>query len=186
MVRIGATGHRLLTDHEKISAGIETALDRIEALHSPATLTIVSSLAAGADCLIATHVLKRTGARLIVPLPLPVADYLHDFASEDGDVFRDLLTRADEIIELPYASSREESYEAAGEFVLNNCDVLLAIWDGQPAQGRGGTAYVVERARHLHLPVAWVHAGNRKKGTSEPTSLGEEQGTVTFERMDET
>jgi hypothetical protein len=186
MVRIGATGHRLLTDHEKLSAGIETALRRIEALHSPSTLTVVSSLAQGADCLIATHVIKRKDARLIVPLPLPVEDYLRDFTSKDDAlVFHDLLARADEVIKLPPSSSRKESYEAAGDYVLNNCDVLLTIWDGQPAQGRGGTSYVVERARQLQLPVAWVHAGNRKKDTNEPTSLGEQQGLVTFERMDE-
>ena len=187
MVRIGATGHRLLIDHEKISAGIETALRRIEALHSPSTLTVVSSLAQGADCLIATHVIKRTDARLIVPLPLPVDDYLRDFTSQDdARVFRDLLARADEVIQLPPASSREASYEAAGAYVLNNCDVLLTIWDGQLAQGKGGTGYVVEHARQLRMPVAWVHAGNRNKDTNEPTSLGEQQGLVTFERMDET
>lgn len=146
---------------------------------------MVSSLATGSDCLIATHVLRRPGARLIVPLPLPAEDYLHDFASEDdARLFRDLLARADEVIELPPTSSREESYEAAGDFIVNNSDVLLAIWDGQPAQGRGGTGHVIEHARELHLPIAWVHAGNRKKDTNEPTSLGERQGTVTFERMD--
>jgi hypothetical protein len=136
--------------------------------------------------LIATHVIKRTDARLIVPLPLAVEEYLRDFTSEDDAlVFRDLLARADEVIQLPPESSREESYEAAGAYVLNNCDVLLTIWDGQPAQGKGGTGYVVERARRLQLPVAWVHAGNRKKDTNEPTSLGEQQGLVTFERMAE-
>lgn len=135
----------------------------------------------------ATHVIKRSEARLVVPLPLPVEDYLSDFTSEDdAQVFRDLLARADEVIQLPPASTREESYEAAGAYVLNNCDVLLTIWDGQPAQGKGGTGYVVERARQLQLPVAWVHAGNRKKDTTEPTSLGEQQGLVTFERMDKT
>ena len=134
--------------------------------------------------MIATHVIKRTDARLIVPLPLPVDDYLRDFTSEDDAlVFRDLLARANEVIQLPPASSREASYEAAGAYVLNNCDVLLTIWDGRPAQGKGGTGYVVERARHLQLPVAWVHAGNRNKDTDEPTSLGEQQGLVTFERM---
>jgi hypothetical protein len=34
------------------------------------------------------------------------------------------------------------------------------------------------------LPIARVHAGNRRPGTMEPTSLGEEQGRVTFERFD--
>jgi len=35
----------------------------------------------------------------------------------------------------------------------------------------------------LLVPLAWVHAGNRKPGTNQATSLGEKQGKVSFERM---
>lgn len=185
MVRIGATGHRLLTDHEKISAGIEAALIRIEELRPHSPLTILSSLAEGADILIATHALKRPGARLIVPLPLPPDDYLKDFVSpETGALFSDLLARADEVIQIPQSSSRDENYQLAGEFVLHNCDVLLAVWDGQLPQGKGGTGQVVALARELQLPLAWVRAGNRKPYTNEPTTLGAAQGRVEFERLE--
>ena len=128
------------------------------------------------------HVLKRKVARLVVPLPLPVAEYMNDFASaESREEFSQLLSRADEVIELPPSRTREAAYEAAGEYVLDNCDVLVTVWDGQVAQGLGGTGDIVERARRLGLPIAWVHAGNRRPGTQEPTSLGAEQGIVTFE-----
>jgi hypothetical protein len=185
MVRIGATGHRLLTDLEKISGGVETALRQIEALVPRAEFIAVSSLAQGADCLIASHVLERPGARLIVPLPLPVDDYLQDFVGDEAiDTFHQLFARADEVIESSPAPSRSISYEVAGDFVIHNCDVLVAIWDGQLAQGQGGTGQVVQRARNLDLPLAWIHAGNRKPGTIEPTSLGDEQGRVDFERFE--
>jgi hypothetical protein len=185
MVRIGATGHRFLTDLEKVSAGVETALEQIEELSPRSAFTAVSSLAEGADCLIAKHVLSRSGARLIVPLPLPAADYLQDFVSEEAaNTFCELLMRADEVIELPATTSRDKSYEAAADFVVRNCDVLLAIWDGRSAQGHVGTGHAVQLARSLRLPLAWVHAGNREPGTNEPTSFGEEQGRVEFERFD--
>jgi hypothetical protein len=61
--------------------------------------------------------------------------------------------------------------------------VLIAIWDGKTAQGQGGTGAIMARARQRGLPIAWVHAGNRKPGTQEPTSLGAEQGMVTFEHV---
>jgi hypothetical protein len=186
MVRIGATGHRLLTEHEKISAGIETALKRIEEFCPQATFTAVSSLAEGADCLIARHVLNRPGALLVVPLPVPVDEFLKDFFSTESKLeFRDLLSKAGEVIELPARPSHEISYKEAGEFVVRNCDLLLAVWDGRSSQGEGGTAQIVELARRIRLPIAWVHAGNRKPGTNEPTSLGDEQGRVEFERLEE-
>ena len=61
--------------------------------------------------------------------------------------------------------------------------MLIAVWDGQDGQGQGGTATVVAKARELGLPIAWVHAGNRKPGTLEPTSLGAEQGSVSYENF---
>ncbi len=39
---------------------------------------------------------------------------------------------------------------------------------------------MVAQARARHIPIAWVHAGNRRPGTMEPTSLGPDQGKVTF------
>jgi hypothetical protein len=40
--------------------------------------------------------------------------------------------------------------------MLARCDVLVAVWDGQPAADRGGTAAVVAQAQALALPVVVV------------------------------
>lgn len=184
MIAIGVTGHRILTELEKINAGVDEALCRIEQAFPRQPLTVISSLAEGADRLVVRQVLARPKARLVVPLPLPKSDYLTDFESaESKEEFLSLLDQADEVIELPSAPTRNEAYEAAGNYVLDHCDVLLTIWDGQGAQGQGGTGAIVARARQSRLPIAWIHAGNRKPGTQEPTSLGAEQGTVTFEHV---
>jgi len=184
MVAIGVSGHRILTEIDKITAGIDEALRHIERAFPGQSLTVISALAEGGDRLVAERVLARPRARLVVPLPLPADDYINDFTTaESTDEFRGLLDRADEVIELPPAPTRNEAYEAAGLYVLDHRDVLIAIWDGQGSHGQGGTAEIVVRARARRLPIAWVHAGNRKPGTMEPTSLGEEQGTVTFENF---
>ena len=94
-----------------------------------------------------------------------------------------MLERADTVEEMPAASTRDLAYEAAGDYILNNSDVVITIWDGENAQGRGGTGDIVARARSRGLPVAWVHAGNRAPGTHVPTSLGEGQGRVSFENI---
>jgi hypothetical protein len=184
MVRIGVTGHRILADLGKIDAGVEGALRAIEQAFNREQMTVISALAEGADRIVAYHVLARPGARLIVPLPLPKSEYIADFKSgESRAEFLSLLAQADQIIEMSPATTRAQAYEAAGEHVLNHSDVLVTIWDGRDAQGRGGTGEMVARARRRGIPIAWVHAGNRKPGTLEPTSLGDEQGRVTFENL---
>lgn len=184
MIRIGVTGHRVLADVEKIDAAIELALHSIESKFPGETLRVVSSLAEGADRIVVTHALKRAGTTLVVPLPMHKADYILDFHSEDSRAeFNELIDRAAQVVEMPIASSRPAAYEAAGDSVLNNSDILITIWDGQKPQGRGGTAAIVTRARKRKLPIVWIHAGNRAPGTRVPVSLGDAQGLVTFENF---
>ena len=87
------------------------------------------------------------------------------------------------MITLPLALTRDEAYAAVGRYVLDHCELLIAIWDGQGAQGQGGAGEIVAQAHQRGLPIAWVHAGNRRPGTQEPTTLGGEQGIVTLVRF---
>ena len=165
-------------------AGVEQALRRIEATFAGRPLRILSALAEGADRLALGPVLERTDSKLVAVLPLEKYDYLTDFETSDSkDEFLRLLGAAGEIVELPAQAEREEAYAAAGDYICEHADVLVAVWDGQKGQGQGGTATVVAKARELGLPIAWVHAGNRKPGTLEPTSLGNEQGSVSYENF---
>jgi len=184
MVVIGVTGHRFLVNVNKIEAGVAKGLDRILEAFPGDSLRVISSLAEGADRMVAHQVLSRPNGRLMAVLPLRKSDYMKDFQLEESkQEFTSLLGRADEVVELDTASTREEAYEAAGRYVLEHCDVLVALWDGRDGQGRGGTGEVVGEARQRGLPIAWVHVGNRKPGTSEPTTLGEDQGKLSFERF---
>jgi len=45
------------------------------------------------------------------------------------------------------------AYDAVGRVVLDQSDILLAIWNGQPAAGEGGTANILKLARSRHIPV---------------------------------
>lgn len=183
-VRIGVVAHRALSEIDKIARGVNEAIDRIEKKFPGRTLVALSALAEGGDRLVAQQILKRHGAKLIATLPLGKRDYLTDFASaESRKEFLEMLGHAVEVIELSNAPSREAAYEAQGLYLLNHSDALLTIWDGRDAQGQGGTGNIVRRARSRHFPIAWVHAGNRLHGTEEPTSLGAEQGMVTFENF---
>ncbi len=185
VLRIAITGHRFLAEPERLTAGIEQALARIEAVYPGRPLEILSALAEGADRLALGPALNHPSASLTAVLPLEKYDYLSDFiSSESKDEFLRLLANADDVVELPAQPDREHAYQAVGAFLCEHADVLLAVWDGNSAQGQGGTATVAARARQRGLPIAWVHAGNRKPDTSEPTSLGEQQGRVTYERFE--
>lgn len=179
--RIGITGHRILAEQDRVRAGIDHALDRIAEADSR-RLTVYSSLAEGADQLAAEAVLARPEGRLVAVLPFPLDRYTQVFESAPARAgFARLLALAQDVITLPPASTPGQAYENAGRFLLARCDVLLAVWDGNLAQGQGGTGEIVRAARALGKPCVIVRAGNRRAGTNEPTTLGDAQGQVILE-----
>ena len=153
MPRIGVTGHRQLPDVPAAEAGVDAALATIEA-RFPGELRILYSLAEGADRLVVRRVLARPGASLVAVLPLSKLDYMADFESQQSrEEFLTLLGEAETVIEMPVADSRIGAYEQASRYVVEHSDGLVAVWDGLPARGRGGTAEIVEWARGLGKPV---------------------------------
>jgi hypothetical protein len=190
-VLVGVTGHRVLEDAAGVAAGVGEALRRVGSEFPGRPLALLSSLAEGADRVAARAVLARAGATLVAVLPLAPADYARDFRTEASRrEFFELLARAEEIVGPPSsASSREEAYEAAGAYVVERCEVLLAVWDGRPARGRGGTAQIVGLARARGRPLAWVHAGDSRGGDApdgpraDDGAAARAAGSVTFENF---
>jgi hypothetical protein len=151
-VRLGVTGHRTFADRDAVTALVDQVLDRIGG-HGE----VVSSLAEGADRLVAQRAHDRLGWALDVVLPLDPVDYAADFADiESRTEFADLLVAADHVEEVPPEPTRPLAYRAAGLRMLERCDAIIAIWDGEGARGAGGTAEIVGQARDLGYPVAWI------------------------------
>ena len=183
-LRIGVSGHRFLAEVDRLRASIDAALNRLGKAFPGRPFTVLSSLAEGADRLVVSQILHQPEGKLVAVLPMPRDSYIADFASSESRAeFAALLGRAADSVELPALQNRDACYDAAAEYILSHCDVLFALWDGRGPQGTGGTGAIVERARARGLPLAWVHAGNRMPGGTKPTSLGEEQGALTFERI---
>lgn len=114
----------------------------------------VSSLAVGADQRFAEAVVRQGGELLVV---LPSDDYESSFQTEeDRGRFEKLLAVATEVEQLDYPQPSEEAYLAAGRRVVDLCDVLVAVWDGLPAQGKGGTADITAYARSVGKPVTVI------------------------------
>jgi hypothetical protein len=174
---VGITGHRidalapdvLAALPERIGSALRSVVDSARALHAanqglfapiPPRFDFISPLAAGADQ-IAAEVALQLGFRLRAVLPFQTAEYRRDMAGPAAEaMFDDLLARSETRLELPGDRSNEpEAYAMAGRGTVAHCDVLIAVWDGLKARGRGGTAEVVEVAiAHgtpvIHLPLA--------------------------------
>lgn len=181
-VAIGITGHRFLGQTAELIPCIDAVLDHITAHWSGATLTALSALAEGSDRLVARRILIRPHAKLVAPLPMSVEEYVQDFNSaRSQEEFSELLAQADEIICFPSALTRPAAYEIAGQYIIGHCDVLIALWNGQPPHGDGGTGAVVALARAQKRPLVWISANNYMPGYVLPSPAP--QGIVTFENF---
>ncbi|HYQ61716.1 hypothetical protein [Actinophytocola sp.] len=158
--RIGITGHTNLTP-----ASFPLVTDAVRAEltgYARTELAGVTCLARGSDQLFA-HALLDLGGTLHVVLP--AADYRdHLIAPDDLDEFDALLDRAATVHTMPFPSSGPAAYMAASEHMLARIDSLLAVWDGRPAGGYGGTADVVSAARHRGLPVTVLWPAGAARG----------------------
>jgi Protein of unknown function (DUF4231) len=164
---VGIVGHRAdrIVDHAQVCARLDQALKAIDAALDAAArnhlykagrepLSLVSALAEGSDRMAAKAALDL-GMVLEVVLPFTPAEYERDFPeAASRSEFHELMGRASSIVVLDGDQvDRSRGYEAAGMTMLDNCDLLIAVWDGGPGRGRGGTREVLGEAARRAMPV---------------------------------
>ena len=160
MTTIGVTGHRTFPDAKAVGRGVDRALKKIQKVFA-GPFQICSCLAPGADQMVAERAMYLLKARLVVPLPLPLPEYLLEFAPAPALRLQTLLEQAAEVIHIPPQRTRSAAYEAAGQMMLGRIDVLVTIWDGLPAHGAGGTGEIAAQARLAGIPLAWIKTPDR-------------------------
>jgi uncharacterized phage-like protein YoqJ len=158
MMRIGITGHRELP--VETSNLIDRALRAELEPFASNGLVGISAIADGADSLFAQAVLDLGGSLTVI---LPATQYREGFPAEHWPTYDALLAQADEVIQLDYTESNSEAHMAASHRMLDDTDHLIAVWDGQPARGYGGTADVVAAAAERGVQVTRIWpAGARR------------------------
>ncbi len=123
--------------------------------------------AEGAD-LLGTRAAGKCGVEISYVIPFALDEYRNDFSPTSAAVAVENMSRAASLLELP--GRRDEgprAYERANEIILSNIDLLLAVWDGQRAQGRGGTGDVVQAAVVKCIPIVVIDP----RSPSAPTIL---------------
>jgi hypothetical protein len=184
VLRVGVTGHRDLSDadpeilratiaeiFEMIASSVQAVqmhsdAPAIYSKEAPAVL-LISALAIGADTLAAELALERKW-HLAVAMPFFEEAYERDFVKEAAPAFKAMLERAraeGAVVELDNddPQQRPQGYLQSGRFMLRHCDLMLAIWNGGPSAGVGGTGDVIAEARAMNIPIVKVDPKNSRQ-----------------------
>jgi hypothetical protein len=125
---------------------------------TPPLLRFVSPIADGSDQVAAALALEL-GWELQAVLPFARDEYRRSLADDEARIrFDALLEGSTCALELPGDWSRElDAYIMAGRATVAHCDALIAVWDGLPPRGRGGTGEVVQLAITRGTAVIHLH-----------------------------
>ncbi len=148
----------------------------------------MSPLAEGSDRIVAEEVLDldENYSKIEVVLPLAKEDYINDF--EDAASIKEFETlyqkdrKPVSLFSKPlkeiYPESelgerRKSAYQNIGRYVVDTCDILIAIWDGEPSHGKGGTQEIIEYANNINCPIIIISI---KDHTNITLSCDKKQG----------
>lgn len=156
MLKIGITGHRDLVNEAEVREDIRQSFLYFK-FHHDAAVTGISSLAEGADLIFAEEAM-REGVPLEVLLPFPPDEYVADFSTTSWQRVTRLIAqsascRVRKTHDGAPAASRNKSYLQTGQQLVDESDIVLTVWDGHPAQGKGGTGDIVQYALQQKKPV---------------------------------
>lgn len=171
VLSVGVTGHRIeaLESADEVAARVRKALSDLRATagsvferekanfsDAPPRFLFVSALADGTDQ-IAAEIAVELGFELQAILPLERGVYRETLHGSGFDRFDSLLAHASCVLELPGEAERQlDAFVMAGRATVAHCDLLLAVWDGLPPRGRGGTGEIVEFALARGTPILHI------------------------------
>jgi hypothetical protein len=159
-LRIGFSGHQDL-GNEGTRAFVAQSLRELlvtyreQAQACNQELLLYTALAPGADqlCIATAHELA-----IPVEAVIPCAEYEGIFKGADAvSTYHQLLARCRKIHQLPAHHCSDEAFLEAGHWIVEHADLLLLVWNGYPAGGKGGAADVASYARSMRRPFLHIH-----------------------------
>lgn len=161
---IGFTGHRSGYDENLIRPALTQVFTDLKARAAAlgGKTDLYASVAEGCDTL-CVEIARGLDMAAHLLLPLPQDEFAKDFSSpEIWERSRRQIDLAlqkpgrDSLRVVPGEMTRPDCYFDQGIRILEAVDVLVAVWDGEPARGPGGTAQVIAHAQKLGLPVVVI------------------------------
>lgn len=80
---------------------------------------------------------------------IPTPNYRDHFQSPSAIAKYETLLEVAEVVDLGSNKESKQAFLDAGKWITRNSDMLYAIWDGEDAAGKGGTADIVRYAASL-------------------------------------
>lgn len=112
-----------------------------------------SSLAIGTDQLFAEIVINSGIEHVAV---VPFSDYRDRFSPGLDQDRYDRLLASSTVINLALNVEDSEAFFRAGKWIVDEVDHLVAVWDGEKAEGAGGTADIVSYAFERRRPLSII------------------------------
>jgi len=145
------TGHRDLREEDIpiLTKKLRELFSHYQTNYPNTELILLSALAEGADMLVAS-IAKDMKVTLHVILPYQESEYLNSFDDESQkERFLTLKEYASKVQTLPcnHKNSTTNCYQILGEYLADNSNILIALWDGVDNGKAGGTSAVVKYAQ---------------------------------------
>lgn len=170
---VGFTGHRPGEGPGRSAESLRACRDSVrkvlthlseKSAAKGGTIELLTGVAAGAD-LEAAEVAGELEIPLHVMLPVPESMFERDFAGELASDW----PRAMRLIEAAQAgrdggtfriaggdNTRPDCYHEANLQMINSTDVIVAVWNGESADGVGGTGELIDEVKRLGKPYVVV------------------------------
>lgn len=159
MLRICITGHRILGNPEQVRREIKYLFLFFK--KGNPSIVAITSLATGADTIFAEEALKQD-IPIEAVLPYEEESYKKNFKGRNLRKFDELYSKASNRINAFATKSttditlkQDEYYLETGKKIVEGADIVVAVWDGKPAEGTGGTgdivAFAMKTDKELHV-----------------------------------
>ena len=157
-ITIAVTGHRDMIETEAIDLEVNNYLRQLVHDNKDKEIVLLSPLADGADRYVAERFLalksEHENLKLVVPMPFGQERYEEDFDEASKEEFLDFWVKSESVFAVKRVSAN--GYVDVGRYIVDESDILLALWDGTFTGKLGGTGEVVEYARTMKKEIVHI------------------------------
>ena len=184
MYKVFGLGHRFLENENQVRENIRASLDYFISIHGQ--IECISNLACGADTIFIQEAINKK-CKIQLILPFQINEYEKDFDNESLILFRSIIANHTYSVHGDLKSSddveRDLAYQSVGRSNIEECDAILAVWDGEIGKGLGGTKDHVDYAIELNKTIHWIKS-LRKSNDLEITSETQDTKDADFKIED--
>lgn len=146
MTVVAGTGHR----PDKIKGKVDAIIASIDAfLDEVHPEKVISGMALGFDQLLAVSA-RDHGIPWVAAIPFPGQDKL--WSDPEKEHYHRLLESASDIIIVSPSYVGPWVMQVRNKWMVDNCDMMVACWDGSP----GGTGNCLKYANKIARPVRYL------------------------------